>query len=156
MLLGACSSDRIAQLEKQNKEIRAEFDRQKTLVDLDTQSKCSNAALAFFRRQWSSDKDTALLDYTNHFNKALGKCFILVEWHQNSNTVFKGFAWYNNIQLYDVLENNQYADFAEHHITAVVGTEVKATDSVLRCNVDGAECKTSKEFNEKTRHYMID
>ncbi len=31
-----------------------------------------------------SDKNTLLLDYTNHYNKGMTKCFIQVEWHKTN------------------------------------------------------------------------
>jgi hypothetical protein len=153
-LLPACNTDRIAQLEKQNKEMRAELERQKSLVDLDTQNKCSNAALSFFRRTWSRDKDTVLLDYSNHYNKALGKCFILVEWHYNSHTVFNGSAWFGVVQIHDVFENNRYAEISERH--AVTFTPPNTIDTVTSCNVDNVACGSMEEFHNKTRHYMVD
>ena len=77
--LCACNGDRLAELEKQNKEMRKQLEKQKKLVDLDTQAKCSNAAKIFFRQNWQNDRDTILLDYSNHYNRALGKCFIVVD-----------------------------------------------------------------------------
>jgi hypothetical protein len=155
LFLGACNTDRIAQLEKQNKEMRAELDRQKTLVDLDTQAKCSNTSRIFFNINFRRDKDTVLLDYSNHYNKKLGKCFILVEWHYNVRPSTTG-EWFNVMMLHDVFENNKYAELSEEHLLNINITPVATETRIVRCEVDGQQCKTSDEFGQQTRHYMVD
>jgi len=107
MFLSACNADKIAQLEKQNKEFRAELEKQKQMVDLDTQAKCSTAAQGFFQRNYSVDKATLLLNFHNHYNRALGKCFITTEWHYKEEGSKTG-SWYNLMYLHDVYENQEY------------------------------------------------
>ena len=153
LCLTACDADKVARLEKENKELKAKLDERSKLVDLDTQSKCSTAAKIFFHQNWREDKDTILLDYSNHYNSKVGKCFIIVEWHYN-DTVSKRGEWYGNIQLHDVFENNKYAELSEH--TDVDYQTFKSTKRVLRCNVDGEECKSSEEFAAKTRGYITE
>ena len=48
--LSGCNADKITQLEKQNKDLHAQLDQQKNIVDLDTQAKCSTAA-----KTWSQE-----------------------------------------------------------------------------------------------------
>jgi len=48
--LVGCNADKITQLEKQNKDLHAQLDQQKNIVDLDTQAKCSTAA-----KTWSQE-----------------------------------------------------------------------------------------------------
>jgi hypothetical protein len=151
ILLSGCYSDRIAKLESDNKELRSQLDKQKQTADLDTQAKCSTAAKAFFRDNWNRDKGTMLLDYSNHYNRKLSKCFIVVEWHYSDPITNRG-EWFNNIQLYDVFENNRYAELSEH-----IGVDPKtfaAAHRVLRCDVQGTECKTSEDFNSQIGDYL--
>jgi len=150
VLLFGCDADKIARLEKENKELKAKLDEKSKLVDLDTQSKCSTAAKAFFRQNWQRDKDTILLDYTNHYNQSLGKCFILVEWH--SNTVTDRGEWFNTIELYDVFENNKYASVTD--LTTIDQKTFESSKKTINCEADGEKCKTLPEFYEKTRGYM--
>src|SRR5437870_4299927 len=83
LLLSACTSqqdnDRIAQLEKQTAELQAQVKIQQQAADLDLQAKCANDARVWFNENYHGDKNTTLLDFSNHHNKALNKCFILVQ-----------------------------------------------------------------------------
>ena len=66
-VMGACdSSERIARLEKQNQALQAEISKSSTTADYDLQAKCSKDAREWFNENWSRDKDTILLDFTNH------------------------------------------------------------------------------------------
>src|SRR5580765_997419 len=104
LLVGCDIPDRVSRLEKQAKEIQSEKDR---VADYDLQAKCSKDARVWFKENWRSDKDTALLDFTNHYNKKQNKCFILVEYHYNSNLVAgtRGSSWTNIMTLWDLYEN---------------------------------------------------
>src|SRR5713226_10771540 len=91
-------SDRVSKLEKQAKGMQSDKDR---MTDYDLQAKCSKDAKAWFNENWSSDKDTILLDFMNHYNKKQNKCFILVERHYNSNLAAPGgTSWTNDMSLW--------------------------------------------------------
>lgn len=64
------------------------------------------------QRELGRDKDTQLLDETNHFNKAQSKCFVVVEYHYSRPPAP---SWNNNISMCDVNENVKRADFSESH-----------------------------------------
>lgn len=85
--MGCDNSERISRLEKQNQDLRAEVSRSRATADYDLQAKCSKDAREWFNVNWAGgrDKDTILLNFTNHYDKNLNKCFILVEYHYNSN-----------------------------------------------------------------------
>jgi hypothetical protein len=155
LVLAACAADRIARLEKETKELRSEMERRKRLTDLDTQAKCSAAAKTFFKEEWGRpDRSTILLNYTNHYNGALGKCFILVEWHYNEANSKDG-AWFSVAMLHDVFENNKYAEVSERH-SVTYGDNPDLQVTVLRCTVDGVKCKNADEFAKNTQHYMAE
>src|ERR1700682_3437330 len=82
---GCDNSDRIARLEKQNQELLAEVKKGQASADYDLQAKCSRDARAWFNETWSRDRDTILLDFSNHYNKKENKCFIFVEYHYQNH-----------------------------------------------------------------------
>ena len=151
-----CDGDKVAQLEKQNAEIKAQLVKQNATTDFDLQAKCSTAAKTWFNENWSRDKDTILLDHSSHYNAKQNKCFILVEYHYNSHFGGPGTeSWANSMTIMDVFENAKYADFGESHITHFKPTTT-VDDHVITCNVQGNNCKTMEEFNNLIRPYMND
>src|SRR5216684_2556462 len=108
--------DRVTRLEKENQELKAQAAKDHAAVSItaeyDLQAKCSRDAKAFFNEGWARDKNTILLDYSNHYNKAMNKCFLSVEYHFHSGT---DASWVNDISLWDVYENVKYGFFFETH-----------------------------------------
>jgi hypothetical protein len=154
--MGCDNSDRISRLEKQNHELQVEVKRGQVIADYDLQAKCSKDARTWFNENWSRDKDTVLLDFTNHYNKKLNKCFILVEYHYNSHFAGPGgSSWTNRMTLSDVHENVEYGTFAENHYTHWK-PEVTTYDEVITCEGPPQKCKTTEEFNGFVRPYMND
>lgn len=156
-LTSACEDpQKIARLEKQNQELQEKLKAQQTqdaARTYDISQKCSQEAKSWFNVNWPSDKDTLLLNYTNHYNKAKNRCYILVEYHSNSYT--GDASWDNNISLRDVQENSKYGEFSEHH-TVLASTGFKSRDTVYTCEVLGSKCKTVQEFNDLVRPYLSD
>jgi hypothetical protein len=106
---GCDTGERIARLEKQNEELKAEIKKNQAAADFDLQAKCAKDARAWFNETWSRDKNTILLDYTNHYHRASNKCYILVEYHYSWGD--KSGSWVNDMILYDVYENSQSREF---------------------------------------------
>jgi hypothetical protein len=79
--LGCDHGERIGRLEKQNEELKAELKKNQAAADLDLQAKCSKDARAWLKENYSGGGNTILFDFTNHYNKALNKCFSLEERH---------------------------------------------------------------------------
>ena len=156
LLIGCENTERLNRLEKQNADLKAELDRDRSTRDLDLQAKCSRDARQWFNGNWARDKDTILLDYTNHYNVKQNKCFILVESHYNSHLAgLGGQSWTNDMSLFDVYENAKYGQFDENHYT-YFRPQISTKDEVILCNVQGNECKTGDEFNTLVRPYMND
>jgi hypothetical protein len=153
MFLGTgCNQDQIARLEKENKAMHAELEREKQLVDLDTQAKCANAAKQFVREEFPTDATTILLEQHNHFNQVLGKCFVIVEWHYN---IGRGGSWQNVIKLFDVFQRDEYGDFSEN--TSVSFAPSYTTNKrIYRCTVDGSKCESIEGFNQLAARFMSD
>jgi len=151
MAIGCGQDEKIASLEKQNRELKAEVDKSHATADYDLQAKCSKDAKTWFNENWSRDKDTALLDFTNHYNKSMNKCFILVEYHYTLGD--GGASWTNDMTLWDVYENAKYATFDESHMIYFKPT-VRTDDRVIICELSDTKCKTGKEFNNLVRPYL--
>jgi len=153
MILGTgCNQNRIARLEKDNKELHAQLDKQKQFTDLDTQGKCSEAANKYFREEFVADKSTTVLDHYNHFNKEMGKCFALVEWHY-SDVDSKTGSWFLVIKIVDVYERNVYADFSQYTDIRFSPTP-SSEDRVLVCEVDDVKCSDMEHFHRMSAHFM--
>lgn len=158
LVCSACDTDRLNKLEKENADLKAEVAKTNAAADFNLQEKCSNAAKSWFRENWPRDKDTILLDETNHYNSKMNKCFVEVEYHANEQNklAFILWSWHNNITLWDVFENSKYADFLESHTMFTPSLKRPNEDTVDECEVAGTKCKSLDEFNNLTRSYMSD
>jgi len=146
-----CGQDKkIAALEKQNQELMAEIEISHATVDYDLQAKCSKDARAYFNGNWPRDKDTLYLDFTNHYNKSMNKCFILVEYRYSHG---REYSWANDKALWDVYENARYADLNVYHITYFEPT-FRKEEKVANCELFDKKCTTIGEFDNFTRPYM--
>jgi hypothetical protein len=155
-LLAGCDADRISKLEKENAELRSKVEKQNVALQYDLQAKCSKDASLFFNGNWSHEKDTTFLDFTNHYDSKLNKCFILSEYHFNSHLAGPdGTSWSNVTSLFDVYENSKYGEFEENHYT-YFKPQIRNTDEVIMCEVTGTKCKTIDEFDNLIRPYMND
>jgi hypothetical protein len=148
--LCACNDAKVAQLEKENAELRKQVADSKH-VDLATQEKCAAAGEQFMEREYPGDPDTLLIREHNHYNQTAGKCYVLVEWHYTSNR--KTGAWNNFMVVEDVYEHYRYAEFSEH-------TDIRSdfTSHVLLtgCQVNGMKCTSVEEFNKQVQPFMSD
>jgi hypothetical protein len=155
-----CDAEKVARLEKQNEELKAALKKSETTADYDEKARCSKDARTWFNENWAAtgrDKDTMLLDFTNHFQKKSNRCFILVEYHYRTPlTSGSGEAWTNSINLYDVSENNAYGAFSMNHFTYWKPPPITTSEELLSCKVEGTECKTIEEFNRLVQTYMSD
>jgi hypothetical protein len=155
-VVAGCDADRVAKLEKENADLKAKVEKQDTALVYDLQAKCSKDARAWFNENWSRDKNTILLDFTNHYDAKLNKCFILVEHHYKSDFAGPGGnSWTNEMSLTDVQQNAKLAYFVENHITNLK-PQLNTHEEVISCNVLDKECKTGDEFNNLFSHYMTD
>jgi hypothetical protein len=153
LLASGCDSGqgaRIDRLEKQVDELKTEVKRNGVAADFDAQAKCSRDAKGWFNENWAGTKNAILLTYTNHYNKAQNKCFILVEYHYSFD---KSNSWVNNMSLWDVYENAQYGKFSENHMI-ILGPNSQTRELVLTCNLLSDKCKTIDEFNSLLQPYM--
>lgn len=153
LLTGCDIPDRVNHLEKQTKEMQSERDR---VANYDLQAKCAKDAREYFERGWRPDKNTLLLDFKDHYNKRENRCFILIEYHYNLEIAAPGrTSWTNLMNIYDVQENNEYAEFGENHHSYSQPKFTTGSEVVL-CKVQGKECKSVEEFNKLSSSLMTD
>lgn len=156
---GCDTPDRVSRLERENKDLQAQIARVNATADYDLKAKCSKDARAWFNMNWggNKDEDTILLDFTNHYNKKENRCFVFVEYHYNSHLAGNGgSSWTNHLSLWDVYENLQYADFAETSYSYPQATDNNDRKEVGTCEVFGQKCKSADEFNNLSRHFVVD
>ncbi len=149
--LVGCDVGERAKLEKENKDLKEAAAKNRAAVDYDLQAKCSKDARAWFKETWQSDKDTLLLDFTNHYHKGLNKCFVLVEYHYSYGDG-EG-SWMKDLVLYDVYENAKYGSFNELHISHLKPT-IKTEVQINSCQMFDKRCKTAAEFNDWVQPFL--
>lgn len=154
-----CDSGKVAELEKQNAELKAEVDKRQKTDNFELQGRCAKDARDWFNGNYiatSREKDTQFLDFTDHYNAKLNKCLIVVEYHYNSHLVgARGESWTNDMTLFDVYENYKAATFSENHYIYWKPTP-STNQEVTTCEVEGTNCKTLDEFDNLLRRYMTD
>jgi hypothetical protein len=150
ILLGCDSGKQITRLEKQTAELQQEIKRANATIDYDLQGKCARDAKQWFDETWVHDKKkTIFLTFTNHYNKAQNKCFIVVEHHY---TLERSVDWANDIMLWDVQENVKYGEFSENN-----ASDAKSpSNKVFSCQVARTKCKSLDEFNRLLQPYTND
>jgi len=150
LFLAGCNYDeRISKLEKQNQDLQAEIKKDHAAADYEMQAKCAKDSKVWFNENWQSDKTTLLLNYTNHYNRSLNKCFIEVEYHYR----LFGDSWVNDIMVWDIYENEKYGNVSVNHMV-YLKPEFHDSESVSGCEVYGRKCKTVDEFNGLVSPYM--
>lgn len=144
--------DRVSRLEKQVQDLQTRVYKDQSAIDYDLQAKCAKDANAWFIEGWQRGiPATIMLDHTNHYNKALNKCFATVEHHYTTDR--KTGTWVGDIALWDVYENAKYANFTANHYVRYQPT-VQTIDEVITCECGDKKCKTIEEFNGLIRSYM--
>jgi hypothetical protein len=101
------------------------------------------------QREYQADRDTILLTQNNHYNRRLGKCFVLIEWHYHE-TGSKTGSWYNHMALHDVFENYKYggvsnytnigADYKSHPTELWISYAHSSSHGLIRSTPVGSKC----------------
>jgi hypothetical protein len=150
--LSGCDVEKANELQKQNDELKGELKKRDAAAQLDMQAKCAKDSKAFVNEKFGGDKDTIMLDFTNHYNVAENKCFVMAEWHYR---IAAGHDdWQNDEFLYNVYENEKVGQFAKLTSMYFLGKEYKTNESINTCEVYGSKCKTQEEFNNLITPYL--
>lgn len=105
------------------------------------QEKCANNSAQFFEKIYGSGQEEAgfAQEYECHYNRKLNKCFIKIHFLSRGNDNKLKLTM---IELYDVLENNQFGLFTD-------------TDGI-NCHFQGMECKSLREWVTLITPYMTE
>lgn len=111
---------------------------------LESQEKCANMARRVFAANGGEPNrggDTNM-EFTNHFNSKLNKCFILVSAYSFKDD-------FRSIDLFDAIEGKRYANYIGHNIC-----DVSITRNPRKCMLDGGriwldgnDTRTPGDFN---------
>jgi len=138
-LLG-CSSDRIAQLEKENRELRVELES----VKLDSKERCSRQArIEYEALGWKEEeRKGTLVHLTNHFNTKTRTCFMLID-----SIIADRTGALLTMGLMDAFEGKSYAKYAGKGNNLV-------TCKVTLSTGKESDCHSSDEFDSLVNPYM--
>ncbi len=146
LLLSACNADKIAQLEKQNKELAAKLEALSKQTSLDLQERCAKQARAEFRAEGGEQEPMTGL--TNHYNAKLDKCFMEVTTSSGSGT---GKSYVPSISriISDAFEGKIYAEYFWRNNTGKKYWEVAPVIcKVVLKTGETTFCKTTEEYEE--------
>jgi hypothetical protein len=147
-LLSGCNVDRIAQLEKENRELRQTLDTKMKVLTLELQDKCAKQAQSEFTALgFKENNDNWQASFENHYNAKLNKCVMEVRTQDTSSS-----GILHTITVTDAFERKEFADLVFKFTSEFV-------DQVLQCRVttsDGEEkrCRSEEEFNTLIKQYM--
>jgi hypothetical protein len=151
LVLSACNFDRIAQLEKENKELKVQIDQPRQVADLDTTAKCSASAQHFFEVNYPGPyKKGTFLSQRNHYNRSLGKCFVAITYNFGSTSRY--FASF--VTVYDVYENQEYAQLSQDVLYEPERDPGLAPYILHQCRVAENKCQSPNEFDEYLQPLM--
>jgi hypothetical protein len=157
LLLPACTSqqdkDRIAQLEKQTKELQEQLQQQRRTMNLESQEKCADGARkSYLADGWDKAKANTLNSYTNHYNEKLNRCFIEVVSTQITPSTGRIFT---SRQVSDAFEGRLYS--------AIYINKTKEDPPgslpVFQCELntpsgEKKSCRTVEEYETFIKQYM--
>jgi hypothetical protein len=116
----------------------------------DLEARCSKDARVWFNQNYQRDKDTAMLDFSNHYQISSNQCFAFVELHVNDG---KEGSWINDMSLWNVYENSRYGRFLEDH---VIDFKNGSREEVVECDMFDKKCTSIDQFNAFARQYLND
>ena len=149
-LVVGCNADRLAKLEAQNEELKAQLKQQQTAANLDLQGKCAKQAGEAFKVQGYEKEQYA--NYTNHYNAKLNKCFIKIE---SMDTKTAKGTFFTNKVVMDAFEGKGYAEYM--WMSDKVKKYWDVPPKLCKVTVPSGEekvCKSSEEFDELLKPYM--
>ena len=123
---------------------RTIFSKKSAKEDLELQAMCSKKVEAIFNEQYAPYWKEYHSTYTNHYNRKLGKCFMLISQHQFIDGVDGGTL--TTMSLMDIYENKEQAGFSR-----LRGKHYTEPDN---CYVFDRGCKDEWEFNGLVKPYM--
>lgn len=149
MLFGTgCNQDKIARLERENKELAEKLDSLAKAANLDMQAKCANQATNMFKESGLGKE--RISSYTNHYQPKLNKCFVKFSTLKHEG---KGTSIYMSIQ--DAFEGKGYAEYYWINNQGQQAWQVKPfLCKVTLLSSKETNCQSQEEFDELAKVYM--
>jgi hypothetical protein len=148
---GCADSHRIAELEKQTKDLQQQLQetRRESIgkaASLNLQGKCADQARKEFKENgWDRE---SVAGFTNHYNAQFNRCFVLIE-------ITKGAPPSNAKSLLDAYEGKQYGDYFWINSQGKKYWEVQPV--VCKATMPSGEernCQSEEEFYDLIKVYM--
>jgi hypothetical protein len=120
------------------------------MEEYELQERCGKRAAELYNKKFGSNgvintkTGQSTVDYTNHYNKKLKKCFVLQTYR---NIPYRDRSQQNSItyRLYDINENRTYGDYFKSD-----GMSIPTT-----CKLgDEAVCHSEEEWNARVKPLM--
>jgi len=152
--LMGCNTDKIDQLEKQNRELTAKLEATSRQEPLSLKISCAKQALAEFERGGWNKLATPrhMASLTNHYNSKLGKCFMEIE-----DTDFTAIAHGTAINkiVSDAFEGKVYGEYVWFSDKKKKYWEVTPfLCKITPLSGEPSYCKSTEEFDTSVRQFM--
>ena len=147
-LLGGCSADQVARLERENKMLAEKLEASTKAVKLDGQDRCAQQALRYYQASEIGRRNAG--GYTNHYSVELSKCFI-----EMGETSAKQGVISVSRTLVDAFEGKSYGEYYWTNPEKKKYWEVKPYVCMVT-DLDGKEvdCVTDQEYGTLIKRYM--
>ena len=134
-----CTSEKdkkIDELTKKVDELTKSKNDQNNLIVMKLQEKCSKETEIYFNKEYGKD---GYFSYTNHYNKKLNKCFMLLSHIGVTEKI-------TSETLNDHFENKEYGDFHESF--------KNGSPEVIYCKFLDKHCTSRNEWDSLVKPYM--
>ena len=117
-------------------------------AEYDLQERCGKRAEEIYRKDWGGEGVINHKDYqqvsgfTNHYNKKLNKCFILI----SSQLFWTNYAYRESYELWDINDNKLYGNYYSDY----------SLGALLHCNLLDTWCNSYKAWESLTKPFMND
>ncbi len=140
VLLSGCNTDKLAKLEKENKELTAKLETASKKMSLDLQENCARGA----REEFSSEHWVSDAGFTNHYNGKLNRCFMETRWLEARKA-----GPYPGQYAHRSLEKKDFGRF-DYKLGELTPLECKVTLP----SGEEVKCNSSDEYETLIKQYM--
>lgn len=153
-MVGCRTPERLERLEREQAELKAQLRKQEESRQFDLQAKCSARAKQFYDGfdlpNTGFRVRTPASWYSNHYNRQLNKCFVLIEEH-----VLLHGKWFKNVWIYDAFENSEHAHVELNlELQGRLAVTGELAGPLNLCKVEGIICESSADFYSRIKPLM--
>jgi hypothetical protein len=143
----ACSNEKdqkIVDLTKKVETLTKQKEQDLIREIYELQERCGKTCEEAFKKEYGKPERGWLCNYTNHYNKKLNKCFILVSATHYPGDKKDSLGITTDISLWDINEKKQYGQFFN----------ARKTKFCFECEVAGKHCTSEQEWEALVKPYM--